>query len=84
MREERNLYKLFLGKPEEEGRLERSRQRLVDNIRMDLGEAGWGGVDWIGLVPDIDKWRALMSSVMNLRFPQNAGKLSSSFTAGGP
>jgi hypothetical protein len=36
---------------------------------MDLGEIGWGGVDWIGLAQDIDKWRALVNAVMNLRIP---------------
>jgi hypothetical protein len=38
----------------------------VDKIRKDLGEIGWGGVDWIGLVQDRDKWRALVNAVMNL------------------
>jgi hypothetical protein len=50
---------------------------------MDLGEIEWGGVDWIGLAQDRDKWTALMNAVMNLRVPSNAGKLSSGFTAGG-
>jgi hypothetical protein len=49
----------------------------VDNIRMDLGEVGWGDVDWIGLAKDRNRWRALVNSVLNLRLPQNAGKLSS-------
>jgi hypothetical protein len=39
----------------------------ADNIKMDLGEIGWGGVDWIGLAQDRDKWRALVNSLMNLR-----------------
>jgi hypothetical protein len=39
----------------------------VDNIKMDVGEIGWDGVDWIGLAQDMDKWRALDNSVMNLR-----------------
>jgi hypothetical protein len=42
-------YKLLVGKPEGKRLLGRPRHRLVDNIRMDLGEIGWGGVDWIGL-----------------------------------
>jgi hypothetical protein len=50
---------------------------------MDLGEIEWGGVDWIGLAQDRDKWRALMNAVMNLRVPSNAGKLSSGCTTGG-
>jgi hypothetical protein len=42
---------------------------MVDNIKMDLLEIGWGGVDWIGLAQDKDKWRALANVVMNLRVP---------------
>jgi hypothetical protein len=43
--------------------------RWVDNIRMYLGEVGWGDVDWIGLAKDRNRWRALVNSVLNLRFP---------------
>jgi hypothetical protein len=50
---------------------------VLDNIRMDLGEVGWGDVDWIGLAQDRDRWRAFVNSVLNLRVPQTAGKLSS-------
>jgi hypothetical protein len=56
-------------KPEEKRPLGRPRQRWVDNIKMDLGEIGWGGVDWIGLARDTDKRRALVNSVMSLRVP---------------
>jgi hypothetical protein len=52
----------------------------VDNIRMDLGEVGWGDVDWIGLTQDRDKWRALINSVLNLQVPQNAGNLLTGYT----
>jgi hypothetical protein len=52
--------KRSLGKP---------RCRWVDNIKMDLGEIGWSGVDWIGLVQDRGKWRALVNSVLNLQAP---------------
>jgi hypothetical protein len=45
------------------------RHPRVDNIRMDLGEVGWGGVDWIGLAQDMNRWRALVNSVLNLRVP---------------
>jgi hypothetical protein len=41
----------------------------VDNIKMDLGDKGWGDVEWIGLAQDRDKWRALVNEVMNLRIP---------------
>jgi hypothetical protein len=44
---------------------------------MDLGEEGWGDVDWIGVAQDRNRWRALVNSVLNLRVPYNAGKLSS-------
>jgi hypothetical protein len=50
---------------------------------MDLGEIGWGGMDWIDLAQDRDQWRALVKSVMNLPVPKNAGKFLSSYTIGG-
>jgi hypothetical protein len=56
-------------KPEGKRLLGRPRRRWVDNIRMNLGEMGWGDVDRIGLTQDRDKWRALVNSVMNLRIP---------------
>jgi hypothetical protein len=55
--------------PEGKRPLGRPRRRWVDNIRMDLGEVGWGGVDWIGLAQDRNRWRALVNSVFNLRVP---------------
>jgi hypothetical protein len=50
---------------------------------MDLGEVGWGDVDWIGLVKDRNRWRAVVNSILNLRVPLNAGKLSSGLTSSG-
>jgi hypothetical protein len=50
----------------------------VDNIKMDLREIGWGGMDWIDLAQDMDQWRALVNTVMNLRVSQNVGKFMSS------
>jgi hypothetical protein len=47
----------------------RPRRRWVDNIRMDLGEVGWGDVDWIGLAQDRNRWRALVNSLLNFRVP---------------
>jgi uncharacterized NAD(P)/FAD-binding protein YdhS len=47
----------------------RQRRRLVDNIKMDLREIGWNGMDWIDVAQDRNKWRALVNTVMNLRFP---------------
>jgi hypothetical protein len=49
--------------------LGRPRHRWVDNIRMDLGEVGWGDVDWIDLAKDRNRWRAVVNSVLNLRVP---------------
>jgi hypothetical protein len=65
--EKRNAYRLKMEKSEGERPLERPRFRWVDNIRMDLGEVGWGDVDWIGLAKDRNRWRALVNSVLNLR-----------------
>jgi hypothetical protein len=68
MREKRNAYRLLVGKPEGK-RLGRPRRRREDNIRMDLGDVGWGEVGWIGLAKDRNRWRALANSVLNLRVP---------------
>jgi hypothetical protein len=69
MGDKRNAYRLLMGKPEGKRPLGRPRRRWVDNIKMDLLEIGWGGVDWIGLAQDRDKWRALVNAVMNLWVP---------------
>jgi hypothetical protein len=69
MEEKRNAYRLLVGKPERKRPLGRPRRRWVDNIRMDLGEVGWGDVYWIGLAQDRNRWRALVNSVLNLRVP---------------
>jgi hypothetical protein len=63
----RNAYRLLVGKPEGKRPLERPRCRWVDNIKMDLLEIAWDGVDWIGLAQDRDRRRALVNVVMNLR-----------------
>jgi hypothetical protein len=67
--EKRNAFMLLPGKPKGKRPLRRPRRRWVDNIRMDLGEVGWGGADWIGLAQDRNRWRALVKAVMNLRIP---------------
>jgi hypothetical protein len=69
MGEKRNAYRLLVGKPEGKRPLGRPRCRWVDNIKIDLLEIGWGGVDWIGLTQDRDNWIALVNAVMNLRVP---------------
>jgi hypothetical protein len=67
--EKRNAYRILVGKPEEKSPLGRPRHRWEDNIRMDLREIGWGGMDWIDLALDRDRRRALVNTVMNLRVP---------------
>ena len=66
------VYRVLVGKPEGKRPLGRPRRRWVDNIRMDLQEVGCGYMDWIGLAQDRDRWRTLVSAVMNLRVPRNA------------
>jgi hypothetical protein len=69
MGETRNAYRILVGKPERKRPLGRPRRRWVDDIKMDLGEIGWDGRDWMKLGQDRDKWRALVNTVMNLRVP---------------
>jgi hypothetical protein len=57
----RNAYRLLVGRPEGKRPLGRPRRRWVDNIKMDLGEVGWGDVDWIGLAKDRNRWRAVVN-----------------------
>jgi hypothetical protein len=64
-----SAYKILVGKPEGRRPLRRSRRRWVNNIRIDFGEIGWDGVDWIDLAQDRDHWRALVNTVMNLPVP---------------
>ena len=68
MGEERGVYRFLVGKPEGKTPLERPRRRWVD-IRMDLQEVGCVYMEWIGLAQDRDRWRTLVSAVMNLRVP---------------
>jgi hypothetical protein len=83
MGEKRTAYRLLVGKPEGKRPIGRPRRRWVDNIRMDLGEVGWGDVDWIGLAQDRNKWRAVVDLVLNIQVPRNAGKLSSGLKSSG-
>jgi hypothetical protein len=67
MREERKVYKVLVVKPEGKRPLGRPRRRWENGIRMVLREIGLGGVDWIRLAQGRDRWRAVVSAVMNLR-----------------
>jgi hypothetical protein len=69
MGERRGAYRGLVGKPEGRSPIERPRHRWEDNIKMDLREVGCGGMDWINLAQDRDRWRALVNTVMNLRVP---------------
>jgi hypothetical protein len=66
MREKRNTYRIMVGKPEGKITLGRPRRRWVDNIKMDLQEIGWDGVDWIDMAQDRDQWRVFVNMVLNL------------------
>jgi hypothetical protein len=67
--EKRNAYRLLVEKQEGKRPLGRPRCRWVDNIRMDLGEVGWGDMDWIGQAQNRNRWRVLVNFVLNLRVP---------------
>jgi hypothetical protein len=67
--EKRNACRILVGMSERKISLRRSRRRYVDNIKKDLREIGWDSMDWIDLAQDRDQWRALVSTVMNLRVP---------------
>jgi len=69
MGEERRVHRFLLGKPEGRRPMGRPRRRWVDNISLDLQEVGCGYMDWIGLAQDRDRWRRLVSAVMNFRVP---------------
>ena len=78
MRERRGLYRGFAGKPEGKRPFRRPRRRWEDNIKMDLQEVGCVDMDWIELAQDRNRWRSLVTAVMNLRVPYNAGNFLTS------
>jgi hypothetical protein len=69
MRENRNAYRILVRNPEGKRPLGRPRRRMVDNIKVDLRQIGWGGMDCIDLAQDRDQWRALVNTVISLRVP---------------
>jgi len=69
MGDERGVYRVLVGKSEGKRPQGRPRCRWLDNVRMDLKQVERGYMDWIGLAPDRDSWRTLVSAVMNLRVP---------------
>jgi hypothetical protein len=69
MGERRGVYRVLVGKPEGKKPLGRPRRRWEDNIKMDLQEVGYVGMDWIELAQDRDRWRALVNAVKNFRIP---------------
>jgi hypothetical protein len=73
--ERRGVYRLLVGKYEGKGTLARPRRRWEDNIKMDLQEVGCGGMDWIELAQDRDRWWALVNAVMKPPVPYNEGNV---------
>jgi len=73
MGERRGVHRVLEGKPEGKRPLGRPRRRWEDNIKMDLKEVGGGCGDWMESVQDRDRWRALVSAVLNLRVPKMRG-----------
>jgi hypothetical protein len=69
MWEKRNIYRILVGKPEGKRPLGRPRRRWVDNIKMNIREIGWDGVDWIYRARDRNERKALVNTTMNFRVP---------------
>jgi hypothetical protein len=69
MRDKRNAFRILMGKPERKRPIGGPRRRWMDNNIMDLREVGWGGMDWIDVAQDRDRWRDLVNPAMNLQVP---------------
>ena len=69
MGQRRGVYRVLVGKPEGKRPLGRPRHKWEDNIKVDLEEVGCGGMDWIELAQDRDRWQAVLNAVMNLQVP---------------
>jgi hypothetical protein len=74
----RGVLRVLVGKPYGQRPLGRPRRRWEDSFKMDIQEVGCGGMEWIELARDRDRWRALVNSVMNLRFQLNMGNFVTS------
>jgi hypothetical protein len=73
MGEGSGAYRILVGRPEGRRQLGRPRRRWEDDIKMDFQEVGWGGFDWIDMAQDRDRWRAVVSAVMNFGFHKTRG-----------
>jgi hypothetical protein len=80
MAEKRNAYRILVGKPQGKSPLGRPNCRW-ENVKIDPGEIGWGGMAWTDLAKDRNQWRASVNSVINLLRPKNSAKFFSSYTA---
>ena len=69
MGEKRGMYRVLVGKPGGKRPMGRPRHRWEDNIKMDLQEVGCGGMDWIELAQDRDRWQGVLNAVVNFRVP---------------
>jgi len=78
MGERRGLHRVLVAKRERKRPFERPRCRWEDNIKQDLQEVGCGGMDWIELAQNRDRWRAIVYAVMDLRVSRNAGNFLTS------
>ena len=74
----RGVHRVLVGKPDGNRSLGRPRHRWEDNIKVDLCEVGCGGVDWIRLAQDRNRWQALVNAVMNHHVPYNVGNFLTS------
>jgi len=74
----RGVYRVLVGRPEGKRLLGRLMHRWEDNIKMNLQEVGCGGMDWIELAEDRNRWWALVNAVMNIRVSYNAGNFLAS------
>jgi hypothetical protein len=78
--EKRNACRILVGKPKGSRPLLRPRHRWVNNIKMDLREIGWDGVDWIDVTQNRNEWWVLVNTVVKIQVPHNARNFLSGYT----